>query len=274
MSYLFGVTARDKAKGRIEAVKLLSEKMNANYTYGTSSLQDHFNVDNTDEEKDSNVIVGSVDGYPYCFVEYYHIGRGKNEHSRWISYCSLRLKSTCPNFEVSTISSAQSSANTQIVVGCIFLLPSIFCLIFIVVSLGLIFKGRVLEGLLFPIFPILLNLAFGFFAYNFITSGLQTKKEMKNQSKYDIRNHSFKDKYVILSEADPYKIKKIFTDEVCEGIVNAKPEVNSISVINNCINMKFDRGEMLEYNFCNRCLNTLVSQAELFKLEDNISYLD
>ena len=274
MSFLFGSTSSIKARERTAAVKFLSEKMNASYTYGANSLKDKFNVCHEEEEKDGNVIFGSFDGYPYCFVEYFHIGKGKNDYSEWMSYCSLRLKSTCPDFEVSKITSAQSSSNISIVVGCILLIPTLFTLIFFFAGVFILYKGYVLNGLPFIIFSTIAFFFFGFFSYTMITAGLQTKREIKNQSKYDIRNHSFKDKYVILSVADPYKIKKIFTDEVCEGIVKARPEIDTIAVSKNCINMEFRKGEMLEYNSCNKCLNTLVSQANLFKLEEDNCYLD
>ena len=83
-------TRESKVRGRVDQIQALASKLNADYNYGIESVK-YFFSDVSEEMKECNTIVGESEGYEYCFIEYYHIGRGKNDHSKWVTKYSLRL---------------------------------------------------------------------------------------------------------------------------------------------------------------------------------------
>ena len=258
-------SAETNARNRTPIVKGLAQKLNAQYQYGIRGIKEKFDIGSSE---DSNVIFGEIKGFEYCFTEHYHRKSGKNDHSRWISEVSLRLNDEFPDFEVSTRSSALTGAGCAIVLGLPFLgIPAfmIFQVIFIIIT-GLTHKtGFSLE----LIFPILIFLAitgiFGTIGWLIVSSGLKTYRQVNNQGKYYIRNSKFKEKYVILTDADDNRIRRIFNDKVCSKIANSIPQLERINCSKNCLKTEFGSNEQLSYPLCNKYLAPLVKQAEIFE---------
>ena len=253
--------SKEMVAKRIEAVKNLCKEMNANYVYGAESLKEVFYLDYQDEMKDSNIITGQIEGYDYCIIEYYHMTHRKNDISRWISFGSLKMKNNYPDFEITTINSAKNTANIDIAIGsvlsCLILFYSIPCFF-------ALFQGKT-EAYLFFLISFIGILGIGYFAYYLLSSGSKMLKKIKNQESYNIKNQLFKNKYVILSDADPYIFKEIITDEVCSRIIEAKPEIKEIKVNKNCIKEKIGYDEKLSKTSCNKCIISLLNTARIFE---------
>ena len=118
---------------------------------------------------------------------------------------------------------------------------------------------------------ILFGSIFGFIGWSIFSSALKTYKQINNQGQYYIRNPKFKEKYVILSDADVYRVRKVFNDNVCSKIVKITPEITEISCRNNCLKKDFGSNEQLSYPLCHNYLIPLVKQAELLEDYDSES---
>lgn len=258
-------SAETRVRNRSSIVKGLAQKLKAQYQYGIRGIKEKFDIGSSEN---SNVIVGEIKGFEYCFTEHYHSKSGKNDHSRWISEVSLRLNDEFPDFELSTKSSALTGAGCMMVLGLPFLGVPIFmtlqALLFIIFS----FMDKSGTGLvaLFPlIFFIGFACIFGAIGWFIFSSGLKTFRQVNNQGKYYIRNPKFKEKYVILSDADVYRVRKVFTDKVCSKLVNFRPEIQKINCTKNCLKAEFGSNEQLSYPLCSKYLGPLVKQAEIIE---------
>ncbi|MBQ2592037.1 MAG: hypothetical protein II567_01980, partial [Candidatus Riflebacteria bacterium] len=110
-------TTETKVRNRTPLVKSIAQKLDADYQYSIRGVKDKFNIEDSSECENSNVIVGEKNGFEYCFIEYYHVGRGKNDHSKWVSKVSLRLNDTFPDFDLQTRSSALSGVGCMAVLS-------------------------------------------------------------------------------------------------------------------------------------------------------------
>ena len=279
MGFFTFESAESKMKSRIGPVKALSEKLDADYYHGIETVRNTFFPDIKDDLKDSNVIVGESEGYRYCFLEYYHQGRGKNDHSKWVSKISLRLnEENFPDFDLQTKKSALASA------GCIlaFALPFGAVPVFMFLNFIFIFlvgggsKSVPKEGILIPIIMglgfLLFAAVFGTVAYLMLSTAIDTYKQVKNQGKYCISNPQFREKYVIMTKTDANRIRKVFNEKVCSRIVSYRPELESINIKDNCIHRECDYNQQLSYPLCLKYINMLVKEAQLFEKDETDYY--
>ena len=270
-------TRESKVRGRVGQIQALASKLNADYYYGLDAVKNIFFSDIDEDMKNSNVIVGESEGYEYSFIEYYHVGHGKNDHSKWISKYSLRMNyEDFPDFTLQTRKSAILGAS------CLLVFSLFFCGIplFIFLNFALAFfrdnkkvfstgPGPLqVSSILMCGFFLLLLAIFVIIGYLIISSVIKTFRQINNQGQYYIRNPEFRQKYVILSDMDASLIRKVFTDEVCSRVVNYKPEIGSITIKNGCILGGFNYNEQLDYSNCLKTINNLVKEAQIFERDD------
>ncbi len=248
-------------KGMVEyrssIVKDLAKKMGADYYYGVDKVKSDFCIFDY-EMNDSNVIVGNKDGYDYCFVEYYHERCGKSDYPRWVSTLFFKMKNNnLPSFHLTTKSSAFTSSGLGI-------LQSLFYLImaFLFIYLG-IDSFRKTSGN-FYIFATIMGVLFGLIGVVLLNLHLRPLFKLKIQSKYGIRDKEFLEKYIIISEADPAEISKVFTEEVCSRIVNSLTDVDFD--LSGCIvTVPFNTDSQLSYSSCKGYLDDILYKAKIFE---------
>ncbi len=263
---------KKKIKERSNAIKELSEELNAQYYSGIEKVADRFNLRQYSSMEDSNVIVGNIEGYDYCFVEFYLKKTGKNGFSRWISAVSFRMKDErFPDFSLSSIKEARKSVGCGIFAGSLFFLPLVIPFIiliyhFISQSGNSNYDYSLITGLF--VFMLIFGSIFSIMGYFFMSSSIRTYKELNNQGKYNIRDFKFKEKYVILSDSDPYSISRLFDDKICSRILNFSPEITGIDFMNKCIN-EIIENKQLNLDFCKERLDVLLRQARIFDKDSN-----
>ncbi len=268
---LFGPSRQERVKERSSFVRKLASQFNADYYYGISRVKDRFNIPNDDDLNDSNIIVGNVENYDYCFLEYYHSKRGKNDSSRWISTVYLKPKEDIfPDFELVLKKTAKIQAGCLIVFGAIFGFPVLLQLPMIIIPLLLTNNSSMslIEKILIPVITLLFLGVFIGIGYWFIKNGLNKMKKINNIEKYNIRNFEFKQKYAILTDSNPLEIHQVFNEQVCSNIMNYGKDI-SITFCKNITSMDFNYNEQLTVNLCNQHLNELLDRVKLFKTESS-----
>jgi hypothetical protein len=265
-------SAQTKVRNRIGAVKALADQLNAEYYDGISQIKNKFGIDDSDSDiKNSNAIVGELQGFEYCFVEYYHRQHGKNDSSKWVTNVYLRLnKDDFPDFQLMTKTSALTGAGCILIFGLPFFCVPLFLIFQAITMFTTIFKNTYGLGLnvsiIFPLITMtLISLVFGAVGWFIISASIKTIKSVYGQGKYNILNYKFREKYVIISEADVNSIRKVFTENVVSGIVNHKPEITNINCHNCCFSSSFNHNEQLTYALCNKYLGPLLKQAQIFE---------
>ena len=254
---LFGSSKEEKIQGRADAVKELAEKFHANYYSGIEKVKGNFYIFDY-EMNESNVIAGNVDGYDYCFVEYYHERCNKSDYPRWVSTLFLKMKNNkLPSFHLTTKSSAVTSSGLGILQGLFYLFLSI---LFIYLGID---SCRKTSDYTY-IFPILLGLLFGLLAVALLELYLRPLFKLKSQSKYGIRDKEFLEKYAIISDDDPAEISKVFTEKVCSKIVNSLTDVD-FNLNGSIVRVPFNTDSQLSYSSCRGYLDDLLYKAKIFE---------
>ena len=258
-------TAETKVRNRTQLIKSLAQKLDARYLSDLRMVSKKFSFDILQAKK-CNIIAGEYNGFEYCFLEYYHQKSGKNDHSRWVSEISVRFNENFPDFQLDTRFSALFTAWLTMIFGLPFLgLPVFFLSQFLMFFFKIFKTGFDIEILV----PLLLffgiGMISGMLGWLLFSPGLKTYKQIHNQGQYYIRNHKFKEKYVILSDANVNTIRKIFNDKVCAKIVDFKPDLDSINCTNNCLRSKFGHNEQLTYPLCMQYLEKFTRQAQIFE---------
>lgn len=271
---LFSVSNPEQmVKERTNFIRALSAHLNAEYYNTIDAVAEFFNFNDNFEPSTCNVIVGNIEGFDYCFIEYYHVGRGKSDHSKWISELSFKMQKDIPNFQLITKDSAKRNAGCFITFGLIFTLP-IIVIILASITVGTSFLSVKNEAGFLPyifigiyvLFAILFAIIPSFLIY----SGIKTLKEINNQRKYNIMNQDFNEKYAIFTDTDrdTYYISKIFNNDLCSKILDFKPELTEITFDKNCIKKEYDSTQ-LTLDFCEKELKTFLSKAKLFEERDD-----
>ena len=119
---------------------------------------------------------------------------------------------------------------------------------------------------------VVFGLIFGAVGWFIISTSIDTIKDIYGQGKYNIYNHKFREKYVIISKANANSIRNVFTDNVVSGIVNHKPEITEINCHNCCFSSSFNYNEQLTYALCNKYLGPLLKQAQIFEESESSSF--
>ena len=133
-----------KIRSRIGPIRALCSQLNANHYYGVESVRNIFFSEIDNEMENSNVIVGKTEQYSYCFIEYYHIGRGKNDHSKWVAKASLRLnEESFPNFDLWKKKTALFNIGCLTLLSLPFVTVSLFAFISIIPQIFLLLKTKV-----------------------------------------------------------------------------------------------------------------------------------
>lgn len=245
----------NKVKSRANTVKEISDKLNANYLFGAKSIKNKFSFDISESYiNDSNVIYGSIEGFDYCFIEYYYVNafeRG-NSKERWISRLILKFKDEeFPTFHLITKKKALSDIIYSVILSLVFfIIPIIFYL-----SDG----NNDIKLLLFllAIFGVPFILTVGFIIHSLMM--------ISDQDRFRISNQKFKEKYVLLDVlSSNNSINSLFSEEVCSNIVNYPDDID-IKVKKNSISEEFGFNETLSFEICQKRLNKLISIVKLFE---------
>ncbi len=145
---------KEKLKQRIASVKEIFKQLKADYYYDINTIRSIFNLYSDSEMEESNVIVGKIEDHDYCFIEYYHVGTGRNNHSHWNTNLYMKTKNNnFPNFHLKTKSSTTSLAVLLIILASIFFISSI-------VLLGTMLFGKVEGANMFNLFGVIISLFF------------------------------------------------------------------------------------------------------------------
>ena len=266
-------TAETKVRNRTQLIKSLAQKLDAKHLTDIRQVTNKFSFYSSSDTKNCNIIVGNYKGFDYCFIEYYHKKCGKNDHSRWVSEVSLRFNNNYPDFELETKSSAQIKAWLMMIFGLPFLGVPIFFISQFLFFFFKIFKSGFDIEILVPFFLFIgFGVLFGVIGWFVFSGGFRTLKQIQNQGQYYIRNSKFKEKYVILTEANVNRVRKTFNDKVCSKIVNFIPAIQSINCSSNCLKSEFGRNEQLTYPLCMQHLEQLAKQAEIFEDYESDDY--
>ena len=272
---LFGPSREERVKERSSFVRNLAKQFNSKYYYGIKNIKNSFYIENDSDMDDSNIIVGEVEDYDYCFVEYYHVKSGKNDSSRWVSKVLLKAKEgNYPDFELVTKRSAKLQAGCLLGIGAFIGLPTITqSIVFLTMFLaGFKNSFSILEALGFLIIGLAFLSIFIGISYWLVKTGLNKMKKIKNNDNYNIRNREFKEKYVILTDSSPKEISKVFNEEVCNNIMKLPSEL-TIAFNKNTVSKEFNNNEQLSVNLCNQHLNDLLDKVRLFKTESTTDLL-
>ena len=247
---------REKAQveSRISYIKEIAQKLNAEYRYGIKSVKHPFDIEENTYNAESNIIVGSIDGYEYCFIESYNTHRNDNAF-RWESKLYIRFKDNIPNMQLVTKETAASDFRFKLIFSLAFsVFPSILLIGFIS-KIGNDFK------FIFPCLFLAVPVVFGILGFKDVYT---LKKQINNQRIYSIKNKKFKEKYLILSKESTYSICRIFNEEVCSKIADYPTAIN-LNIHNNCTHLEFDYGEKLIYETCKEKLEKLLEQVKIFE---------
>lgn len=275
MLFSLSESTDSKIKSRIGPIKEISSQLNAKYYHGIGYVRNTFFTNINQEMENSNVIVGKNKLYNYCFIEYYHIGRGKKDYSRWVSKASFRLnEESFPNFELLKKKTViynlgcLTAIVANLVFFSLFFLIAFFHQLLFVLHHDTNMRKFVMESF----FTFLVIGAFGFIAYLIFLNIRKTYKQIKNQSQYYIRNPEFREKYVIITDDDARSICKVFTEKVCSKIVNYKPEIENICISNNCLLENLPNDEQLTYQLCLEYISKLTEKAQIFEKDGEDLY--
>ena len=247
-----------KEKIRIEPVKAIATQLDATYVRGIDNINRIFPIPKNLDNNNSNAIIGNIDGYDYCFWEYFHIGSHfENYNSYYISKAIIKLKE---KYIPPLLLLTKKSAIIKIIkVPFFILLFLIFILVFIFISTNTI--NSFLKSTIMSFFLICISF---FNAKDLLKKWVETLKNYNNQKIYNFSNQKFKEKYVILSKGDPQQIRNLFDEKVCSRIINYKANLY-IEINNTSITSYFKTNEKLTYNLCQNHLNIILKQAKLFE---------
>lgn len=254
---------------RTEFVKSLANQLNAKYYFGVSHVRSHFGIDYLDLRKSRN-IVGTIEGYDYCFIELFPDLKqvykdnlvpsskiGYAECGFWESRLFIKMKNEkkLPCFHLLSKKTAIKKSIYRIIFALLVLLPAI-CFITINYNFYLFY--------IFILFSVIIS----FICLYEFTSIVNN---ILNQGKYKISNYSFKKKYVIFPSSysiyskNEFEINKLFTDDLCNKLVDYPLDID-IEFMNNCAVVYFGFNKKLSYDLCNRHLKELIEQVKLFDI--------
>ena len=261
---LFGPSAKELVRKRAPVIEHLAKMLNAEYFDSVYRVMGQFSIPDNRDMTDCNVISGNIDGYDYCFIEYFHEKRTKNDHSHWVSKVFLRMKyEGFPDFELDTKFGV--FFNTAVIlifliaisiVPAFIFLPSFF-------SMFPIFRFHGFMGFLSGLFFILVIIGILYFVGKFF---FKSFFKAFDQKKYGILNKKFNEEYVIISDAPVNEIRKVFTEQLCARIVKQRGTL-CIKVKNNCVSGEFKDNQQLSFELCNSHLNNLLKAVKIFENE-------
>lgn len=260
--------AHTKVTKRTEFIKSLASKLNGSFVNKIDELIYKFDLSElyTDLEN-SNAITGEIQGFEYCFIEYFHQGNGKYDPSGWVSNVHLHLNKDFPDFKLTTKKASRSKAISEFLLGIILIISIIlfFILLFRNDNLDSFFSGSLLENLIVGVIMGAICIVIGFKAYMSMYEVSKTYITIKNQNKYNIQNPKFREKYVIFSESDENKISEIFNENAVSKFMATKPELTDINCHNKCLSLRFDNNGQLSFSLCNKYLGILLNQAKILE---------
>ena len=235
-------------KERTTFLSDLADQLNSELYHGTSLIKKHFSfIKKFDIESDSNVILGNIEGYNFCFVEDYQEKQSKHSHSHWESKFIIEMKEEkFPDFSIETKKQAIKNYSFILLFSLIFFSIPYFVSFF---KNGNVYIALIISG------------GFGLILLSICIQGF---KNIFKQDKYKISNYRFKEKYVISSERKPEKIREVLTDKVCSKIVNYPGNLD-ISFSNKCISIDLPSNEKLSYNICVNLINKYIKIVKLFE---------
>ena len=246
--FLFNLTSRRREllKKRYDYLSKLSKLLDSQYYRGISLLKCHFKyLNNTFIKDDCNAIAGNIDGYKFCFIEDYHVKSSRHDSSHWKSKLIIEMKEKdFPDFSLKTKTQA-------FIEGLIALIATIVCF-----SIPFFDKNKEFFSLFIIIMGVL-SLIPLFCCINRFMSFFQ-------QYKYKISNYRFKKKYVIISDCKPEIIRRVFTDNICNQILNY-PSNLDIHFIDKSIVFDFPSDIKLSYNACLELLSEYIEIVKLFE---------
>ncbi len=221
--------AHTKVTKRIGFIKDLASKLNGSFVSNIDGLRLKYNISELyGDLDDSNAITGEIQGYEYCFIEYFHQGNGRYDSSRWGSSVYLLLNKDIPDFKLTTKKTARLKAISDFIFG-IILMILFFILLFRNDNLDSFFHGSLLENLFVGLIMLFMCVFIGALAFMSMYKTYETFGIINNQNKYNIRNPIFRKKYIIISEDDENKISNIFNENAVLKIIETKPEITEIN---------------------------------------------
>ena len=211
-------------KDRVDCIKKIAKEFGAKFQTGLKEYTDLFNlteIATKSEINESNAVIGNIEGYDYCILEFFRTIYGKYPRYFYVSKAIINIKKdNNPSFRLLT----RKSVVLKIINKLLF--AFIFSAIYLVVVLGVNHQNLNNQNSLYLIAFLCLILIVA------LWKTIKTIFEISFQKKYYIQNRNFNDNYVILSNAEPKIIREVFNDEVCSRIVDNKLD-SDITVKNN-----------------------------------------
>ncbi len=236
-------------KERADFLSDLADKMNSELYQGTKLIKNHFSfIKKFDIDDGSNIILGNIEGYNFCFVEDYCIQASKHNRSHWESKFIIEMKQEkFPDFSLEPKKQAIKNYLTGLLIT--------LAIFFIPYFVSFFKKDEVYY------IALIISVCIGLIVLTICIEGF---KNIYQQDKYKINNYSFKEKYVISSKFKPERIREVLTDKVCKKIVNYPYDLN-IRFEKKCIDIDFPWDEKLSYNSCNALINKYIRIVKLFE---------
>lgn len=241
---------------RVDCIKKIAKGFGAKFQTGLEEYTNLFNlteIATRSELDESNAVIGNIEGYDYCILEFFRIVYGKQPRSFYVSKAIINIKKD-NNISFSLLT--RKSVILQIINK--LLSAFVFSAIYLIVVLGVNHQNLNNQNSIYLIAFLCLILIVA------LWNTIKTIYKISLQNKYNIQNRHFINNYVILSDTEPKIIGEIFNDEVCSRIVDNKLD-SDIIVKNNCITSDFSYDEELTLEGCQKRLTYLLNQAKLFK---------
>ncbi len=205
----------ESPENRYFLIKELAKELNAEFYQGTENVVNKFDLNSilqisskSEEGKNSYIVVGNIESYDYCFIEYfYRLQHGIDRKFKLI----IRVKKAVHFLELVVKKDFKSKNYYQIFIG--FLGFLIFYLCYYQISnisiYEIIFCG------FFSLIGLISALA-----------GIYSLTKINNYAKYGINNKIFREKYVVISSAKPDEVSNFFNEDVCSKIVDLPYDIS------------------------------------------------
>ena len=241
---------------RYEFIKKLAHDLKASYccyaenSYRFNDIKKQFNLAPNIELNNSNIITGKYEGYDYCFVERFSDDFRRLEIIKWTSTFVIKTNNKkFPDFKI-------IAKKSYVMFN--------FAYIMIPIALFAALIGYYIQNgtkdlnnlYVLAVMAVVSTLIF-------IVSFIIDLLKIKQQNKYKINNLKFKDRYIILSEADPNEIEEVFDDRICSRIAGYYTDLE-LSFKSKCFSKEFSETN-LTFDLCDSNLKDYFSQVQLFE---------
>ena len=247
--------------------------LNGEFFSNLSDVSEFFHLsDELNLPEDLSSIVGSFDGYSYCYSEYKKVKKDK-EVVKSQAYCSILVDENLPDFEIMTNDEFHNkNSELNISYGRFFyeliFVCSALCLLILLSNniLSYIFRNglRFSENNLSLVFLLFLCIFALFRSFKNLLNYVKNTNYIED----DALPKDFNDKFkIVCDESLNESVKTVFTYDLCEKILSIQGNVNKLRSKNGFLQLELN-GEDMNSDNCFDIIKFIVSIAQEFK--DNL----